>query len=134
MSMFEVGSETTFGHSKVFFGHCYVQNAHFLKIPQCTDFENLGGLSRHQDIHKNARKSKNLRAEDGLVKLVKTVETAETVETVETVKTVKTVKTVETAETVETVEILKTVETVETVETGETVEMVETVQLYRLKI
>merc|ERR1712020_182333 len=32
-------SATTFGHLKVVFGHCYVQNVRFLKILQCPDFE-----------------------------------------------------------------------------------------------
>ena len=29
-----------------------IQNTHFLEILQCPDFDNLGGLSQHQDIPK----------------------------------------------------------------------------------
>ena len=38
---------------KWFVSHYYQQNAHFLKIMQCPNFDNLGGLSHHQDIPKN---------------------------------------------------------------------------------
>ena len=49
--------ETTFGHSKMVFQPLIRINAHFLKIPQCPDFENLGGLSHHQDVPKNQEAS-----------------------------------------------------------------------------
>ena len=52
--------ETTFGHSKVFFWSLLQSKLAFSQILQFPDFENLGGLSYHQDIPKNHEASQGI--------------------------------------------------------------------------